>query len=133
MDTLHVADTHAVLWYLTADNRLGLSARSIMQDPGNQIVIPAIVIAESLFIIERGKSPATTIQLWEFVLRSNNVSFYPLDIFVLEKSETLTIIHEMHDRQIVATAIRLQDSNTEAIIITKDGNIANSGLVKTAW
>ncbi|HST20183.1 MAG TPA: PIN domain-containing protein [Blastocatellia bacterium] len=133
MKTFYIADTHAVLWYLTADARLGVGARAVLQNPANQIIVPAITVAESLYIIEHGKSSATSNQLWQLVLFSSNVAFYPLDISVLKQSEALTIIPEMHDRQIVATAVCLQDSNTESIVITKDGNITNSGLIKTVW
>lgn len=39
----------------------------------------------------------------------------------------------MHDRQIVATALVLQDTDTKAIILTRDPIIQASGLVKTLW
>ncbi len=133
MKTFYIADTHALLWYLTADARLGTSARAVLQNPANQIVVPAIVVAEALYIIEHGKSSATSNQLWQFVLLSSNVTFYPLDAAALKQSEVLSVIPEMHDRQIVATAICIQDSNTESIVITKDGYITNSGLIKTVW
>ena len=133
METRFVADTHPVLWYLTADGRLGGRAKAALKNPNNRIVIPAIVVAESLFIIEHGKSPATTSQFWDFLLRSANVSFYPLDLAVLRKSETLSTISEMHDRQVVATALVLENANMDVIVITKDPEIVNSGLIKTTW
>jgi PIN domain nuclease of toxin-antitoxin system len=128
-----IADTHAVLWYLTADARLGANAKAAFENPNNQIIIPAIVVAESLFIIEHGKSPAASSQLWDFILRSTNVTFYPLDLAVLKKSEMLSIIPEMHDRQIIATALALQDAGIETIIVTKDESVRNSDLTKTIW
>jgi PIN domain nuclease of toxin-antitoxin system len=133
MQTIFVADTHTVLWYLTADARLGSNAGAVIESPANQIVIPAIVIAESLYVIEHGKSSATTDQFWDFVLLSTNVSLYPLDLVVLKKTEALSAILEMHDRQIVATALVLQQSDVEAVVVTKDKNISASGLVKTIW
>ena len=57
----------------------------------------------------------------------------PLDEAVLRKSERLTAIPEMHDRQIVATALVLQDADTETIILTHDPIIQASELVKTLW
>lgn len=133
METKFIADTHPVLWYLTADGRLGGKAKAALANPNNQIVIPAIVVAESLFIIEHGKSPATTSQFWDFLLRSANVTFYLLDLAVLRKSETLSTIPEMHDRQVVATALVLENANMDVIVITKDPEIVNSGLIKTTW
>jgi hypothetical protein len=50
----------------------------------------------------------------------------------LEITVGLTAISEMHDRQIVATALALQEQE-ETAIITCDLNITNSQLVKTLW
>jgi PIN domain nuclease of toxin-antitoxin system len=102
-----IVDTHAVLWYLTADARLSSKALAILRDAGSLLFIPAIVVAESLYIIEHGKSPATPTQLWDFVRLSSNVSFCPVDETILKQAETLTTIPEMHDRLIVATAVCL--------------------------
>jgi len=133
VETRFIADTHPVLWYLTADARLGVNAKTALENPNHRIVIPAIVVAESLFIIEHGKSPATTSQFWDFLLHSANVSFYPLDLAVLRKSEALPTIPEMHDRHVVATALVLRDANVDVVVITKDRNIVDSGLVETTW
>ncbi|MBI1745474.1 MAG: PIN domain-containing protein [Acidobacteria bacterium] len=133
MPARFVIDTHALLWYLTADPRLGPQARSALQNPDHEIIIPAIVLAEALFIVEHGKSPAAIAHLWDFVLRSRNVTFYPLDLSVLKKTEALKNIPEMHDRQIVGTILVLQETHAELVLLTKDERITQSGLVKTAW
>ena len=133
MNQRFIVDTHAVLWYLTADARLSSKAQAILRDAGSRLFIPAIVVAESLYIIEHGKSAATSIQLWDFIRLSSNVSFCPLDEPILKQAETLTTIPEMHDRLIVATAVCLQDQSGESIVITKDATITGSGLVKTLW
>lgn len=43
---IHVADTHALVWFLEGSGRLSAAAREALQSPGNEIVIPSIVLAE---------------------------------------------------------------------------------------
>lgn len=52
----YVADTHALLWYLTDDDRLGEQANLIFEETEqgeHLIIVPTIVLVESLDIIEK--------------------------------------------------------------------------------
>jgi len=128
-----VLDTHAVLWHMTGDRKLDRNAKAALMDPSSDLIFPAIAVAEALFVIQAGKSSALVKDLWDFTFATANVTFYPLDEAVLRKSEGLTAIPEMHDRLIVATALILQDADTETIILTHDPIIQASELVKTLW
>ena len=57
----------------------------------------------------------------------------PFDRATLAKTLSLTAITEMHDRQIVATALLLVDQEATIAVLTKDTNIRNSGLVPIVW
>ena len=57
----------------------------------------------------------------------------PLDRAVIERSNRLTSIGEMHDRQIVATTLLLIEGGETASLITSDSNITASGLVPVVW
>ena len=48
---------------------------------------------------------------------------------MLVKTLDCTAIPEMHDRQIVATALLAQEAGVDVAILTKDANITASGLV----
>jgi len=133
MATKFVLDTHTVLWNMTGDRKLGQKAREALADPASDLVFPAIAVAEALFVIQAKKSPALVKDLWDFAFATSNVTFYPLNEAVLRKSEHLTVIPEMHDRQIAATALVLQDMETDTIVVTRDRTIQGSGLVKTLW
>jgi hypothetical protein len=52
---------------------------------------------------------------------------------VVSKTLDCKAINEMHDRQIVATALLAQSNGSQVAILTKDGNIEASGLVQTIW
>jgi len=52
---------------------------------------------------------------------------------VVARTLSLTSIREMHDRQIVATALILADAGTLTALVTRDQNITLSGLVPVVW
>ena len=57
----------------------------------------------------------------------------PLDRTVLDKTVSLTAITEMHDRQIVATALILGEQGETVAVITKDTNLHDSPIVLSTW
>ncbi|HEC34066.1 MAG TPA: twitching motility protein PilT, partial [Chloroflexi bacterium] len=48
----HVLDTHALIWYLEGNPRLGQDAKRVMDDPRSELVLPVIALAEAAFIVE---------------------------------------------------------------------------------
>ena len=50
-----VADTHAVIWYIFADSRLSVTARTTIEDiaaEGNQVAFSSITLAEIVYLSE---------------------------------------------------------------------------------
>ncbi|MEO6861209.1 MAG: PIN domain-containing protein [Microcoleus sp.] len=59
-----VADTHAVIWYIFADPRLSATARTTIEQiaiEGNQIGFSSITLAEIVYLSERGRINADTL------------------------------------------------------------------------
>ncbi|ATZ61587.2 MAG: PIN domain-containing protein [Methanosarcinales archaeon Met12] len=57
--SMFVVDTHALLWHLTEDTKLGRKAKEVLDkaDRGETTaVIPAIILAEALFILEKKRA-----------------------------------------------------------------------------
>ncbi|WP_017741827.1 type II toxin-antitoxin system VapC family toxin [Scytonema hofmannii] len=52
----YVLDTHALIWFLEGNSRLGANANSILSDLDSQLIIPAIRLAEAVLIVERGRT-----------------------------------------------------------------------------
>jgi len=48
-----VIDTHALIWFLEGNSRLGLNAKAVLSEPDSQLVIPATTLAEAVWIVER--------------------------------------------------------------------------------
>ena len=53
-----VADTHAVIWYLFSDQRLGKAASAFIDDTiakGDHIGVSAISLAEMVYLVEKAR------------------------------------------------------------------------------
>lgn len=126
---MFVADTHALVWYLTNDSRLGVKAKGALEktDRGEEeTIIPTVVLAEVLFMSRKRK--VSFERLLEAVESGRNYSAYPLGIHVILEMKKLSTKYSIHDAAIVATAKILG-----APIITKDEVIRELGDVKTIW
>jgi PIN domain nuclease of toxin-antitoxin system len=130
----YVIDTHAFIWFLEGNLRLGSNAKTILSNPESQLVIPATALAEAVWIVERGRtSISSATALLSAVNADSRVMVHPLDINVIQQTIGLSAIAEMHDRQIVATAIFLANQGETVVLLTCDQNITASGLVTIAW
>ena len=129
-----VLDAHALVWYLQGDSRLSASAQAAMDDAGSEMVLPVTALAESCWVVERGKTRVPSVgHLLAAIDADARIRTVPLDRETVERSNSLTAIHEMHDRQIVATAMRLRDAGEPFVLVTKDAVITASNLVPVLW
>lgn len=133
MATRHIIDTHTLIWFLGNSPRLGSNADLILQDTSSNLVLPATVLAEACWIIERGRVELSIADLLTTIDNDFRIVVKPLDRMIIERSNGLKAIEEMHDRQIVATALVLQDRGETVDVLTKDSNITASGLVSIVW
>lgn len=59
-----IADTHATIWYLFSDLRLGKAASEFIDHTiaaGDHIGVSAITIAEMIYLIEKGRIPGAAL------------------------------------------------------------------------
>jgi PIN domain nuclease of toxin-antitoxin system len=134
MATRYAVDTHALLWYLAGDARLGQQAEAILREPSSHLILPIVALAEACWIVERGRSPSLTVtSLLQDVDADPRITIEPLTRAVLDRSLQLTSIQEIHDRQIVATALGLSNGGDTVVLLTRDQNITSSGLIPVKW
>ena len=127
----YMTDTLSLLWTFTRPKKLGEKARKAFDEvaEGSAILlIPVIVLAELIFTIENKPIQADLKEILTRLRRSSNVQFVDLEFETVSRLPVLTIIPEMHGRLIVADAIR-----QDAILITRDESITDSGLVNVIW
>ncbi|PSB30346.1 twitching motility protein PilT [filamentous cyanobacterium Phorm 46] len=130
----YVIDTHALIWFLEGNKRLGTQAQAILSHFNSQLVLPAIALAEAAWIVERGKTSIPSVNaLFNAINSDSRIVVYPLDLIIINQTLSLLSIHEMHDRQIVATAMTLQNQGETVALLTCDGNITDSGVISVIW
>jgi PIN domain nuclease of toxin-antitoxin system len=128
---IYVLDTHALVWFLEANRRLGKRARSVLLKADTEIVIPAIVLAESKFLFAKKRIRFDLDTIYRRVITARNCTVYPLDEAVIAKMPTSL---EIHDAMIIATGLVIQEAQGRGVaIITRDEAIVNAGLIDTLW
>ena len=134
MATKFILDTHALVWHLEGNSRLGPSARAVIDDPASELVLPAIAFAEAMYIVENGRCSIPAVSdLLSDVQNDSRIEVFPLTVGLLTLSSTLTAIPEMHDRLIVATGIYLRQFGETVELLSKDSDIVISGILPVRW
>ncbi len=47
MATKNIVDTHALVWYLEGNPGLGSNAKSVLDEPTSELIVPIIALAEA--------------------------------------------------------------------------------------
>jgi len=130
----YVLDTHALVWHLEGNPRLGREAKRVIDDPLSNLVLPLIALAEAAYIVEHGRSAIPTVaELLREVLADVRISILPITWEVFHESLKANALPEMHDRLIVGSALHLQSLGDTVFLLTKDATIVAAHLVATLW
>jgi PIN domain nuclease of toxin-antitoxin system len=126
----YVTDTHSLVWYFTDDARLSIKALKAFEQTTEEgiMIVPAIVLAEIMFIAKKGRITLTFEETLEKIEEYENFQIAPLDTDILKRAEKIEVVLEMHDKLIVATSVHYN-----ATLITKDEKIAKSNACLVIW
>lgn len=132
--TNHVIDAQALLWFFEGNPRLGTEALKIPDSSSSQFVIPTIALAEVIWVVKRGR---TRVLNWQEMVDALNhdhrFRFAAITPDIVLRSMDFIPQLEMHDAQIVATALLLRDQRMDAMLVTCDRRIIESKIVPTIW
>lgn len=127
----YVTDTHALVWYLTSNVELSAPARQVFRDTArgtNQILVPMIVVAELVMMIEKRRTSLNAEQVITQLQQTGGYQVIPLTLPITLLIQTIPTLPDLHDRFIVATALA-----NRATLITRDAAITQSGVVPVVW
>ena len=129
-----VADTHTVIWYIFADSRLSVTARTTIEEiaaEGNQVAFSSITLAEIVYLSERGRINSTTLDRLLREVESDDALLVEIPF---DRNIALTLrqvdrsqIPDLPDRIIAATALYLN-----LPVISRDRRIQLSSI-DTIW
>ena len=122
----YVADAHTIIWYFIDDPRLSQTARQAFEQTitAGVIIIPTIVLAEIMYISQKGRISMTFEETLSHIETYENFRIATLDLDILRVAANVGGDLEMHDKLIVATTLYF-----DAHLITKDEHITQSGVV----
>lgn len=131
---LAIADTHAAIWYLFSDTRLGSAASSFIDNAiaqGNHIGVSAISVAEMVYLIEKGRIPASALKDLHAATSDPKavLQYISLDENVAMKMAEISRqdLPDLPDRVIAATAL------LHAVpVLSRDRRIRTS-TIQTIW
>jgi PIN domain nuclease of toxin-antitoxin system len=130
----YVLDTHPLIWFLTGNPQLGAGARRVLSDPASDLILPAIALAEACWIVANGRTPIPSVTaLLSTLDQDRRITVIALDRDIVVTSVNILAEGEMHDRQIVATAIHLRQMGEAVALLSRDPVIVGSGLVPIIW
>ena len=129
-----VADTHALIWYLTGDPRLSAPARVFIDtalSQGEQIALSVITLIEMIYLTEKKRIPRPILERAVALFTESPGAFavMPVDLGI---AQTLLLpetqsIPDMPDRIIAATAVYL-----DVPLVSRDRKIELSPI-QTIW
>lgn len=98
-------DTHAILWWLNDDSRLGVRARDLIENPGNDIFISIVSLWEIVVKVRVGKLQANISEVIG-ALEAQAFDFLPVQPVHLEKLAELPLHHrDPFDHLLLAQSI----------------------------
>jgi predicted nucleic acid-binding protein len=129
-----VGDTHAIGRFLTDDPKLSPRAKGAFEEASRgtgQILVPGIVLAEMVYLVERLKiTEALLERLLDLVAVGRAYAMPPLNKETIEALRRVprSAVPDMPNRIIAATALQLG-----LPLITRDEAIRRSGVVPVVW
>ena len=130
----YVVDTHALIWHLVGDSRLGNNAEKVFQNPDSVLILPMIALAEAIDVVQKGRTKIPSMKsLLLDTFSDSRIEIEPLTIEILQESLNAMNVPEMHDRLITSTALLIEKQGFNVALLTKDSSIIDSKLVQIVW
>jgi len=127
----YVVDTHSLVWFFAADERLSKRAARILERAEAatvQVLVPTVVLAEIGYIAERKRVKVAVGDVLLRIEAGDGFAVVPFDLTILRTMLELPANLELHDRIIAATA-----RHYRATVITKDRMLRAADEVQTVW
>ncbi len=129
-----IADTHTAIWYLFNDARLSKTGSDFMDraaGDGLGIAISSVSLAETVYLVEKGRIPANVYVELKAALADPEHVFreapFTSEMVDAMRAVPREAVPDMPDRMIAGTAVYL-----DVPVISRDGKI-RAACVQTIW
>lgn len=121
-----VVDTHALIWFMENNSRLGAKAKSILLSPEVQLLIPVIVLAELYYYLRKKHRAPQYGVIYQKLQDDPRVVLRNLEPQLITKIPDGL---ELHDGLIAAVALE----SKEVVILTQDREITSWDSERVVW
>ena len=131
IEPIYVVDTHALIWYLTNDNKLGKQATEIFaaaERGETRLVVSAVVVAEMYYANRKNNWFADFNATYRQLRAKPYFRLYPFNSDHVLDFDKDVMVPEMHDRIIAGLARRIG-----APLLTTDPQITAAKLTPIIW
>ncbi len=123
-------DTHAFLWFVAGDPKLSATARALIEDPRNRVLLSVVSLWEIVVKTSLGKLPLgkTIAELVRDDIQGNDVELLPIHVGHLVTLAGLPLHHrDPFDRLLVAQA------QTESIQLVSTDGVLDAYGISRLW
>ncbi len=131
IEPVYVVDTHALIWYLTNERKLGKDAARIFaaaERGETQLILSAIVITKMYYAGKKANLFPNFNQTFKHLRSNPQYQFHAFTVDDVLDFDQDVSIPEMHDRIIAGLARRLG-----APLNTSDPLIAKASAIEVVW
>src|SRR3982751_7111600 len=100
-------DTHAFLWFIAGDPKLGPRTRALIEDPQNRVLLSVVSLWEIVVKVSIGKLPLTKslAEVFREDVQGNDIEVLPISIGHLVTLAGMPLHHrDPFDRMLIAQA-----------------------------
>jgi len=119
--------------WIEASAKLPHSMRMLLADTDNDFHLAAIVIAELVDLCTKGRTSLKLVPLLQVLRDDERFIMHDFTAEMAMQTAKFASLPDIHDRCIVATTAEPVASGHDAVLVTKDKAIRDSGLVPTIW
>lgn len=123
-------DTHAFLWFITADPKLSATAEQAIRDPANTPLLSIASVWEIAIKVNQGRLPIPQ-PLEQFIprqLQTNRISILPIDLHHTYEIARMPLHHrDPFDRLLISQAL------AEGIPLVSTDSAFDAYPVKRLW
>ena len=131
IEPVYIVDTHALIWYLTNDKKLGKQTAAVFaaaERGETRLVVSAIVVAEMYYANKKNRWFADFNATYRALRAKPYFRFVPFKADHVLDFDNDAPVSEMHDRIIAGLARRIG-----APLLTADPQITAADLITVIW
>jgi PIN domain nuclease of toxin-antitoxin system len=129
-----VADSHAIVWFVSGSSRLSSAAADVLveAEETDGIVVSVATLIDLWYVTQTTEAVTThdLVRLRTMLEASSTVTLQPITLDVVDACTAIPreLLADPWDRLIVATAKAL-----DVALVTRDRAIQKAGLLPTVW